>query len=183
MGTVNTLQRSELKGGFFCFIPIATVISGTPVSKTSWPALAADYEAWRFKDIETLKRERKVDTRTRQVPVTTGGYEEQNKKSLKGQSFIGTTAQTNGVLKQLENGLASIAVAGVPQKFMDDRQADIEGVGLIELVDEETGIVVDAIQCWGRLSLDAASDASPEVSTLTFRFDVINAALNTFETN
>lgn len=183
MGTINTLQKSELKGAFYSFIPAGTVVSGSPVAKDSWPSDPDDYRDWRFADTETLKRERKVDKRTRNVPLESGGYEEQNKNSLKGIAFIGTTAKTNSILKQLENGLVDAAAAGVPQDFMAEREADIEGVSLIEMVDEETGLVVDAWQFWSRLSLDTPSDASPEVSTITWRAEVIKADLNTYEPN
>lgn len=183
MGTTSTLSRVEVKGAFFSFIPVGTNILGTPVAKDSWPSSSAAYLDWRFKDTETLKRERKVDSRTRNIPLESGGYEEQNRKSLKGMAFIGTTAQTNGVLKQLENGLPEIAVAGVAQEPMTSREASIEGVSLIELVDEDTGLVVDAWQFWSRLSLDTPSDASPETSTLTWRSELIKAGLNTYEPN
>jgi len=183
MGTVNSLQRDELKGAFVSFIPAATVIGGTPVAIDSWPSSASDYNDWRFKDTETVKRERKVTDRTRQVPRESGGYEEQTKKSLRGLSFICTTVQTNSILKQLENGLSAPAVAGVPQIPMEDRQADMLGVALIEMVDEDTKQVAEAWQFWARLTLDTPSDAGPEVSALTYRLELIEADLNTYQAN
>lgn len=180
-----TLQRRELKGAFVYFIPEGTSVAGSPVAKGSWPSASptSNYTDWLFQDTETLVRERKVDDRMRLVPSTAGGYTEDIEKSVKSLSFIGTTAKTNSILKQLENGTLAAVAVGVPQSPLGDRSGSLDGVCLIELMDESTQTVVERWQVWARLSIDEASGASPEVSVLTFRLLMLEASLNTYQAN
>jgi hypothetical protein len=183
MGTVNSLQRDELKGAFVCFIPEGTMVGGDAVEIDSWPSDPDDYKNFRFKDTETVVRERTVTDRTRSIPLVEGGYEQQIKKSLQGQAFVCTTVQSNNILKQLENGTSDVVVAGVPQVPGENRAASIDGVALIEMTDETTQTVIERWQVWARLSLDTPSGASPEVSVLTYRLAVLRSSLNTYEAN
>jgi hypothetical protein len=177
---LNTIRR-ELRGYFIYFIPAGTVVDGGTVSKTAWPdgVPTTNYTDWQFADIEKAVLELLQDSETFSVPSTSGGYEEDEEKWIKGRKWKCTSPATNSLLKQLENGTASPIAVGVSQKPLGTRVCTIDGVLLIEIKSKD-GAVIERTQVWARLSIITPAGGDKTTSKIEFEFKQLESSLNTF---
>jgi len=176
-----SLVRRELRGYFIYFIPNGTAVDGGTVAITAWPdgVPTTNYTDWQFADIEKCVVELLQDSETFKVPSTSGGYDEDEDKWTKGRKWKCTSAKTNSLLKQLENGTASPVAAGVSQKPLGTRNCTIDGVLLIEIKAKD-GTVIERTQVWARLSITTPAGGDAATSKIEFEFKQLEAALNTF---
>lgn len=179
-----SLIRRELRGYFLYFIPNGTAVDGGTVSITSWPdgVPTTNYTDWQFADIEKVVVELQTDSETFPVPSTSGGYDEDEEKWIKGRKWKCTSAKTNSILKQLENGTASPVTAGVSQKPLGTRNCTLDGVLLIEIKDKN-GTVTERTQVWARLSITTPAGGDKTTSKVEFEFKQLESSLNTYIAN
>lgn len=176
-----SVTRRELRSAFIYFVPNGTVVDGGTVAITAWPDAnpTTNYTDWQFLDIEKVEIERETKSEEFDVPSTTGvGYDTDKEEWVTRRAFKCTSAKTNSLLKQLENGTSSPVTVGVAQTPMAQRTNSIDGVLLIEV--KAGGVVIERTQVWARLSVTQAAGAENATSKINFEFQQLYSSLNTF---
>jgi hypothetical protein len=179
-----TLSRRELRGAFVYFIPNGTAVDGGTVSITAWPDAAptTNYTDWQFADIEKVEVERQTKSEDFDVPDTAGGYSTDKEEWITRRTWKCTSAKTNSLLKQLENGTSAAVAAGVPQTPLGTKANSIDGVLLIEIKGKD-GTVIERTQVWARLTVSSAAGAENTTSKIAFEFQQLTSTLNTYQAN
>jgi hypothetical protein len=180
MAAYTTIRRELLNARVY-FIPLGEIVDSVTVSATAWPdnAPTANWTAFQLQDTETLKSEREFEIETFKIGKAAGGYSDDEESTLKKVTYTGTTAKTNSLLKQLENGLATQPVVGTAQTPFARNDNFVEGVSLIEL-QNKTGVVTERIQVWSRLRLVEAGEVGPSSKKLTYSIEIRDSASNTY---
>jgi hypothetical protein len=176
-----TVSRRELLNARVYFIPLSEVVDGVTVAEAAWPdnAPTANWTAFMLQDTETLKCEREFEVESFNVPKASGGYNEDTESTLKKVTYTGTTAKTNSLLKQLENGLTTQPVVGTAQSPFVKNDDYVEGVTLIEL-QNKSGTVTERIQIWSRIRLSDAGEVGPASKKLAYSIERRDSTANTY---
>ena len=176
-----TLIRREFKNARISFIPAGEIVDTVTVAVGTWPDAtpAANYTAYGFADIETVKEAKEVETEVFKVPKAAGGYLNDTEETLLSRIWTSTTAKTNSILKQLEHALSAPLVAGVAQAPFTNQNNFVDGVFLLE-IQNKNGVVIERTQVWGRLRLVSAGDVGPATSKVEFSIEQRESALNTY---
>jgi hypothetical protein len=178
-----TLIRREHKNARLYFIPTGETVDAVSVSlgNATWPdnVPTANWTAYQFADIETVKEEKQVETEEFKIPKATGGYSIDTEETLLKRIWTATSAKTNSILKQLEHALASAVVASTPQSPFVKNDNFIEGIMLME-IQNKNGVIIERTQVWARLRLVTAGDVGPATSKVEFSLEQREHANNTY---
>jgi len=177
-----TLIRRELKNARLYFIPSGETVDGAIVAAAAnWPDNdpIANWTAYQFADIETVKEAKEVETETFKVPKASGGYSIDTEEMLVKRMWTATTAKTNNYLKQLEHALPTAVVASTPQAPFTNNSNYLDGVMLLE-IQNKNGVVIERTQVWARLRLVSAGDVGPATAKVELSIEQRESALNTY---
>lgn len=178
-----TLIRRELKNARLYFIPSGETVDSVAVSlaNATWPdnSPTANWTAYQFADIETVKESKEVETETFKIPKSTGGYSVDTEEMLVKRMWNATTAKTNSILKQLEHALASPLVASAAQAPFVKNDNYVEGIMLME-IQNKNGVVIERTQVWARLRLVTAGDVGPATAKVEFSLEQREHANNSY---
>lgn len=176
-----TLIRRELKNARLYFIPAGETVDAVTVANATWPdnSPTANWTAYQFADIETVKEEKQVETEEFKVPKATGGYTIDTEETLLKRLWTATSAKTNSILKQLEHALASPVVASTAQAPFVNNNNYVEGVMLLE-IQNKNGTIIERTQVWARLRLVTAGDVGPATAKVEFSLEQRESTLNTY---
>ena len=182
-----TLIRRELKNARIYFIPagetiaLGNVEASMVVANATWPdnTPATNWSNYQIPDIETVKSVKSIKSETFNVPNDNGGYLEDIEEMVTMRKWTATTHKTNSYLKQLEHGLAAIAVASTAQAPGSRPDNFIDGVMLLE-VQNKSGAVIERTQVWSRLRLVNGGDVGPATSQVEFSLEQRPSSLNTY---
>lgn len=176
-----TLIRRELKNARLYFIPSGETVDAVVVANALWPdnVPTANWTAYQFGDIETVKEEKEVETEEFKIPKATGGYTTDTEEMLVKRMWTATTAKTNSLLKQLEHALASPVVASTAQAPFVNNSNYLDGVMLLE-IQNKNGTVIERTQVWARLRLVTAGDVGPATAKVEFSIEQRESTLNSY---
>ncbi|RFC46914.1 MAG: hypothetical protein DUW69_001564, partial [Verrucomicrobia bacterium] len=109
-----TLVRRELKNARLYFVPAGGTVDSIVVANALWPDNnpTTNYTDCEFVNIEDVKESSTVKKETFTVPDVAGGYRDEDEEMVTQRMWKATTHTTNALLKQLQNGLATLPVVG-----------------------------------------------------------------------
>ena len=176
-----TLIRRELKNARLYFIPEGETVDSVLVANALWPdnAPAANWTAYQFGDIETVKESKEIETETFKVPKATGGYSIDTEEMLVKRMWNATSAKTNSILKKLEHALSAAVVASTAQAPFTNNSNYQDGVMLLE-IQNKNGTVIERTQVWARLRLVSAGDVGPATAKVEFSIEQRESTLNSY---
>ena len=177
-----TLIRRELKNARLYFIPAGETVDTITISPTAaWPDNdpLANWTAYQFADIETLKESKEVETETFKIPKDNGGYTVDTEEMLVKRMWTAVTAKTNNYLKQLEHALPATVVAGTAQAPFTQNNNYLDGVMLLE-IQNKNGTVIERTQVWARLRLVSSGDVGPTTAKVEISLEQRESAYNTY---
>jgi hypothetical protein len=180
-----TLIRRELKNARLYFIPSGETVDSVAVSlaNATWPdnSPTANWTAYQFADIETVKEAKEVETETFKIPKATGGYSVDTEEMLIKRVWTATTAKTNNYLKTLEHATAAVVAAATAQAPFTNNSNYMEGIMLLEIQNKNGG-VIERTQVWARLRLVSAGDVGPATAKVEFSLEQRDHANNSYIT-
>jgi hypothetical protein len=178
---IPTLIRRELKNARIYFIPAGEVVDAVTVAVAAWPdnAPTANWTAYQFADIETVKEQKDIETEDFKIPRASGGYTTDTEETLLKRYWTATTARTNSIIKQLEHALPAPVVAAAAQTPFTQNNNYIDGCMLME-IQNKNGVIIERTQVWGRMRLVTSGDAGPNTAKAEFSVEQRESTLNTF---
>jgi hypothetical protein len=177
-----TLIRRELKNARLYFIPNGETVDAVTVSSIVAPpdnAPTANWTAYQFADIESVKEAKEIETETFKIPKATGGYTIDTEEMLVKRMWTATSAKTNSILKQLEHALAAPVVASTAQAPFVNNSNYLDGWMLLE-IQNKNGVVIERTQVWARLRLVTAGDVGPATAKVEFSLEQRESNFNTY---
>jgi hypothetical protein len=176
-----TLVRRELKNARLSFIPYGEIVDSVTVDSDTWPDAdpVANWTAYAFADVETVKSENTQKSEVFEVPDSAGGYVEDEEISITKRMWKFVTSKTNSYLKMLEHGLASVPAASTAIAPGTNKNPYIDGVMLLE-IQNKNGVMIERTQCAARLRLVSAGDAGPTTSKIEYSLQMLNSTANSF---
>jgi hypothetical protein len=176
-----TNVRRELLNARVYFIPAGEVVDTVTVAATAWPDNnpSSNWTSYQLQDTETLSCEPEFETETFKIPKATGGYTDDEEKTLLKVVYTGETARTNSLLKQLEHGLGSEPVVGTAQSPHVRNDDFVQGVALIEF-QNKSGVVTERMQFWARLRLQNRGVVGPTTKKLTYSLELRDSVNNSY---
>lgn len=176
-----TLVRRELKNARMYFVPSGSTVDAVTVAIATWPDNnpTSNYTDYEFQDIEDVKESSTVKKETFTVPDVAGGYRDEDEEMVTQRMWKATTHKTNALLKQLQNGLATIPLAGTAQAPGVKKDNCLDGVFLLE-IQNKAGVVIERTQVWGRLRLTAPGDVGPTTAKIEFSIEQLYSANNSY---
>ena len=177
-----TLIRRELKNARLYFIPAGETVDAVVAAATTAPpdnSPTANWTAYQFADIETVKEAKEVETESFKIPKATGGYSVDTEELLIKRMWTATTAKTNSILKQLEHALAAPVVASTAQAPFVNNSNFLDGWMLLE-IQNKNGTVIERTQVWSRLRLVSAGDVGPATAKVEFSLEQRESTFNSY---
>lgn len=176
-----TFIRRELQNARLYFIPLGETVDAVTVAVATWPDNdpATNYTSYQFPDIEMVKEAKEVETETRKIPRSTGGYRNDEEMSILSRKWTVSTAKTNSFIKKLEHGLATVPAAGVAQAPSINHDNHILGVLLIEIQNKD-GAIIERTQVWAKLTLPATPDVGPTTRKFDLQFEQLESDNNSY---
>lgn len=177
-----TLIRRELKNARLYFIPAGETVDAVVAAATNAPpdnSPTANWTAYQFADIETVKEAKEVETESFKIPKATGGYSVDTEELLIKRMWTATTAKTNSILKQLEHALAAPVVASTAQAPFVNNSNFLDGWMLLE-IQNKNGVVIERTQVWSRLRLVSAGDVGPATAKVEFSLEQRESTFNSY---
>jgi len=179
--------RRELLNVRGYFIPQGDLVDGITVaaeaaSGQGWPdnAPTSNYTAYEFVQIENAKSVNTVVNEVFKIPNPAGGgYVDDEEQMVTKRSWEMESHATNSYFKKLENGLASLPVAGTAQAIGQNLDNYIDGVALL-VYTTKGSTVVERRQVWARLRLKAAPDVGPATGKVAFSLEMRPSTQNSY---
>jgi|JFJP01.1.fsa_nt_gi hypothetical protein len=180
MAVFTTIRRETLNARAY-FVPVGETVGAVTVAKEDWPVVAdeSDIEGYQLHDVESIKVEKEYDSEIVKIPGDRG-YIDDEEKTLKKVSYLGTTSKTNSLLKKLEHGLVTIPVVGTPQAIHASSEDYVEGVAYI-YNQNKSGTTVETITIWARIRLTDSGEVGPNMKKLTYSLEKRDSSLNSYE--
>lgn len=184
-----TTTRRELKNARLYFVPAGTVLplgaGAAPLTVSPTAAFpdndpVTNYTDWQFKDIEEVKESLTVKSEDFMIPGAGPGYDGDNDDIVTARHYAATTHKTNSLVKQLQHGLASVPVVGVTQALGVNKSNVIEGVLLIEMVEQRLGVVTERLSMWAKLRVKSPGDVGPTTSKVELDFAMMPHPSNSY---
>jgi len=185
--TPPTVIRRELLNVRGYFIPAGDLVDGITIaaeaaSGQGWPdnAPTSNYTAYELSEIENAKSINEVIKESFKVPNPIGGgYIDDPEEMVTSRKWTMETHKTNSYFKKLENGLASIPVAGTAQAIGATPDNYIDGVALLTYTTKGS-VVVERRQFWARLRLMTAPDVGPATGKIAFSLEMRPSTQNSY---
>jgi len=176
-----TLVRRELKNARLYFVPAGGTVDSIVVANALWPDNnpTTNYTDCEFVNIEDVKESSTVKKETFTVPDVAGGYRDEDEEMVTQRMWKATTHTTNALLKQLQNGLATLPVVGTAQAPGVKKDNCIDGVLLIE-IQSKAGVIIERTQVWARLRLVSGGDVGPATMKIEFSLEQLYSPNNSF---
>ena len=188
MGLHDDIDRVETLFHHIYFIPEGTVVpnGGTPitVAKNVWPdATPTDnYADFKLKELEDVTPETTSESEDRlYVSETTAGYTKEKITTRDSQADVIGTSRTNGLVKMLERGLASMPVPGAAQTPRARKETFVDGVMLKETGVVGLGVITERLHTWARMELVKSGGAPNKTNKVQLKITELDADNNTFE--
>lgn len=181
-----TLVRRELKNARVYFTPVGEVVDSVTVASATWPDAVptTNYTGYQFPEIETVSEEVEVETETRKLPRSGGGYQNDTEEMVISRMWKAGTARTNSYVKQLQHGLATVPAAGTAQVPGAKLDNFISGIFTLE-VQNKNGVIIERVQVWAKMRLASrtAGDIKAETALVELSFEMQESANNTIVVN
>lgn len=184
-----TVVRRELKNARIYFVPSGEVLAtGNGESSLTVGASVVfpdntpttNYTSYEFADIEDVKQELTIaKDGPFKIPAAGGGYRDDYEEMVTARMWKATTHKTNGYLKKLQHGLATIPVVGTAQAPGVTADNYMDGVMLLE-IQNKSGAVIERTVVWARLRLVTAGDVGPATAKVEFSLEMLPHTSNSY---
>ena len=185
--TPPIVVRRELLNVRGYFIPAGALVDGITVAAeagtgTGWPDNnpTTNYTAYELAAIENAKSVNTVVKETFKIPNPAGGgYIDDEEEMVTKRTWTMESHNTNSYFKKLENGLASLPVAGTAQAIGANLDNYIDGVALLTYTTKGS-VVVERRQIWARMRLMTAPDVGPATGKVAFSLELRPSTQNSY---
>jgi hypothetical protein len=177
-----TLTNRELRGAKIYFIPAGTVVDSVTVAIATWPDAdpVTNWTNYEFGDVVSVNRLIETQDQVFTLVRASGGAQNETDKHLRGVKLQVVTPKTNALVKQLDQQLLGIPVAGTAQAPGVKGKPQIDGVLLVEVFNGD-GAIIEREQVWARFTVVTGPPvAGAEVGLITVQFERLYSANNTF---
>lgn len=184
-----TTIRRELKNARIYFIPTGTILAtgAGEASLTVGPTAAfpdnsptTNYTDWEFKDIEDVKEALTVKKEDFLIPAPAGGYDGDADDMVTARNYSATTHKTNALIKQIQHGLAAVPVIGTAQALGANKKNTLEGVLLIEIMEQRLGVVTERLTMWSKFRVKSPGDTGPATAKVEIDFTMMAHSANSY---
>ena len=185
--TPPTVVRRELLNVRGYFIPAGDLVDGITVAAEAgtgvgWPDNnpTSNYTYYELAAIENAKS---VNTIVKEIfkiaNPAGGGYIDDEEEMVTKRTWTMETHNTSSYFKKLENGLATIPVAGTPQAIGATVDNYIDGVALL-VYTTKGSTVTERRQIWARMRLMTAPDVGPVTGKIAFSLEMRPSTQNSY---
>lgn len=175
-----TLSRRELANAVLSFTPIGDTVDSVIVAAELWPdeIPTTNFTDYNIPDIEKIVEEKNMVDEEIMIPNAGGGYFADDEQMVTARKWVATTSKTNSYIKQLDKGLAAVAVGGAAQAH--GTKSDNYLMGILKITETgKNGSVIETTKVWAKMRVRSTGETGPATKKIEIEFKQYYSSLNT----